>query len=137
MDKDKILDYVRKTPANTNPNVLKTMLEGGSGGGIALIVEATYDSENDCYTLQSTWQEISDAFKVGTCLVHYEITVPSGTSDVNYIITGVSHGPAPFGGEGIIYTVEFSSHTCHCASPNDYPSSRTSGVTPPAPDIGN
>lgn len=26
MDKDKILDYVRKTPANTNPNVLKTML---------------------------------------------------------------------------------------------------------------
>ena len=28
MDKDKILDYVRKTPANTNPNVLKTMLDG-------------------------------------------------------------------------------------------------------------
>jgi hypothetical protein len=27
MDKDKILDYVRKTPANTNPNVLKTMLD--------------------------------------------------------------------------------------------------------------
>ena len=31
MDKDKILDYVRKTPANTNPNVLKTMLDDSGG----------------------------------------------------------------------------------------------------------
>ena len=30
MDKDKILDYVRNTPTNTNPNVLKTMLDGDS-----------------------------------------------------------------------------------------------------------
>ena len=33
MDKDKILDYVMNSPANTNPNVLKTMLDSGGSGG--------------------------------------------------------------------------------------------------------
>lgn len=140
MDNDKILDYVMNSPANTNPNVLKTMLEsggsgGGSGGGSALIVEATYDSTNDCFTLQSTWQEILDAFKAGTCQVHWKDIIESvGTAENNVIISRVSSGPAPFGGEGTAYTVEFSSFTCRCASPNDYPSSCTGGG--PDPDIG-
>lgn len=34
MDKQKVIDYVMETPENSNPNVLKTMLEdGGSGIG--------------------------------------------------------------------------------------------------------
>lgn len=32
MTKQEIIDYVMNTPANTNPNVLKTMLDSGSGG---------------------------------------------------------------------------------------------------------
>ena len=41
MDKDKILSYVMKSPANTNPNVLKTLLDGGGGGGDFIAVQVT------------------------------------------------------------------------------------------------
>lgn len=35
---------------------------GSSGSGEVLVVNAVYDSENDSYTLDKTWQEIYDAF---------------------------------------------------------------------------
>ena len=35
MDKQQIIDYVMNNPANTNPNVLGTMLDGVDGGAIS------------------------------------------------------------------------------------------------------
>lgn len=88
MDNDKILDYVMNSPANTNPNVLKTMLDSGGSGGGVLVIEAT-GSYEEGYTLDKTYKEISDAFKAGeACVVHYD-DLPYGESyativSVNY-----------------------------------------------------
>ena len=60
--------------------------EGGQGGGSQLIVENTYDSENDCYTLDKTWQEIFDAHKAGGCLIHKSNNAPLGQSDHYYTV---------------------------------------------------
>lgn len=44
MDNDKILDYVMNSPANTNPNVLKTMLNSGSGDSGGSLPPITVDN---------------------------------------------------------------------------------------------
>ena len=60
-----IFNYVMDTPDNTNPNVLRSLLnglEGGSGGGTFITnVDVTSEGNYTYYTLDKTWQEIYDA----------------------------------------------------------------------------
>lgn len=77
---DNIIDYVTNTPSNSNPNVLRDMLQtnsgsGGSGGNIMVIRPANVDKEisigapdsttyvnvNMTITYDKTWQEVYDA----------------------------------------------------------------------------
>ena len=87
---DEIINYVMETPGNTNPNVLRGMLNNSGGnlppvtsddngdvltvvegkwskaapsGGGGLVVNAVTVDENT--TLDKTWQEILDAAKTG------------------------------------------------------------------------
>lgn len=72
MDKDKILDYVMTSPANTNRAVLGDMLDsfeggssgGGGGGAEPLIVK--YDrTEDEKAWHDKTWKQVTDAFNAG------------------------------------------------------------------------
>lgn len=64
MDKDKILDYVMNSPANTNPNVLKTMLNsGGSGGGTIMVITS---DDGTVETLDKTVDEIIQMLSNGS-----------------------------------------------------------------------
>ena len=61
-----VLDYIRKTPHNSNVNVVKGMLNakgGDSEGMIPFAVNAIYDSETEGYTLDKTAGEIINAFE--------------------------------------------------------------------------
>lgn len=58
---DEVINYVMETPGNTNPNVLRGMLQNSSGGGTALAVEMEVDVEMGKATLNKTWKEIFDA----------------------------------------------------------------------------
>ena len=73
MGNKEILDYVRNTPGNTNPSVLKGLLgnmtEGSSGG---LVVHAI-EYYPYAFDLDKTWKEIYDALASG---VHVTIICP-------------------------------------------------------------
>ena len=63
MDKDKILDYVMNSPANTNPNVLGSMLEGMSGGdNEPFVVTFSQPEFGGAAMADKTYAEISEAF---------------------------------------------------------------------------
>ena len=50
-----------ETPGNTNPNVLRGMLQNSSGGGNALAVKVEVDTETGKTIMDKTWKEIFDA----------------------------------------------------------------------------
>ena len=84
-----ILEYLRKTPHNTNVNVVKTMLNAeGDGGAEPLIVTATKD-DNEVWTLDKTYNEIKTAVESGqVCVVKGQITVGNTyifTTYVSYV----------------------------------------------------
>ena len=67
MTKEEIFDYVMESPENTNPAVLRSMLnelDGGFGGGVLNIT----DTEG---TLDKTFGEIQEAFESGTPVIIY------------------------------------------------------------------
>lgn len=74
MEIDEIVDYATKSPENTNPAVLRSMLGqlsgGGSGGGGVMAIT----------TMTTTWQEVKDALEAGKVVVY--VTKNSGTDEV-------------------------------------------------------
>lgn len=75
MTKQDIINYVMKTPSNTNESVLKSLLNniGGSEQGINSMVvhieKTVIEGDNEWTytdTLDKTWQEIHDAIDAGT-----------------------------------------------------------------------
>lgn len=69
MTEEEIIDYVMNTPNNSNPAVLKGMLDsyGGSSSDEIFWVTYTYDEEassesKEVYTCDRTFQEIKEAF---------------------------------------------------------------------------
>lgn len=63
MDKEKIISYVMETPGNTNPNVLRSLLDDGSSNN-KFIVTLTLTSETGGITDKSN-KEIYEAIKAG------------------------------------------------------------------------
>ena len=67
MTKNEIVKYIFSTPENTNPNVLRSMLneiDGGSGDTPSVQV-VTIESDQ----MQMTWQEINDVLSNNTILI--------------------------------------------------------------------
>ena len=129
MEVEDILSYVTNTPGNTNPNVLKPMLNElkGSGGGGVLVCHGTVTDNGDnttTYSIDKTWKEIHDAeFAV---LVWTPGVFPAGGKVYNYVALCI-----PAEGQ---YAVQFVSHisaylfasghggVLETDSENDYPS---------------
>lgn len=85
MDKEDIVNYVMDNPDNTNPAVLRDMLNQlNSGGNGGLIIPASY--ENDTFTLNKTFKEINDVISIGgNAVINY--TDDHGVTS-NYTVIG-------------------------------------------------
>ena len=79
MDKDKIIDYVMNSPANTNKAVLEGMLDGVDGGGSnVIVITANIIQNGDSYSIDSvshTYDEMTTLLNSGKtlcadCAVH-------------------------------------------------------------------
>lgn len=72
MDREDIINYVMDSPDNTNPAVLRDMLNQlSSGGDGGLIIPTSY--ENNTFTLNKTFKEINNVISTG------------GNAVINYI----------------------------------------------------
>lgn len=64
MEKQQIIDYVMNSPANTNPNVLGTMLDGIGGGGVEMTtvfeddITLTYDNSDSYIPAQGKYSNV-------------------------------------------------------------------------------
>ena len=86
-DINDVFNYVMDTPDNTNPNVLRSMLnslEGGGSGGGTLKVTITSEEVSDGtkFTMDKTWQEIANAFNSGN--MPYFILTDDGGVKIGY-----------------------------------------------------
>lgn len=64
---DEIINYVMNTPGNTNPNVLRGMLENSGGGGDYKFVEVARQEEFEWTKEKPTdWTTNSNSFDVDT-----------------------------------------------------------------------
>ena len=77
---DEIIGYVLNTPNNTNPNVLRDMLneQGGSGGGVDFFVVNFIPKDDNVLQLISdkTTEEIMSAIEAGAApIAHYTFTM--------------------------------------------------------------
>ena len=60
---DEIINYVMDTPGNTNPNVLRGMLQNNSGGSDNIfLVKIRPGEEDDTFISDKTYEEITEAF---------------------------------------------------------------------------
>ena len=110
MGKEEIFNYVMETPGNTNPNVLRSLLDNELSG-TAFIVKSTYN--NGVTTLDKTWQEIYDAAKVRPVLLVEEF---SGTlSSVPLYACGETNHRVVF----VQYDVDEALADYHLAVVND------------------
>ena len=75
MDTEKIVDYVMETPGNTNPNVLRSLLDDGSSSN-NFIVTLTPTAQDYSGTMNKTETEISDAYEAGQQVVFRVVGIP-------------------------------------------------------------
>ena len=113
---NEIIDYATHSPENTNPNVLKSMLDSINSGGqelpedalIYLPTEVEIDDE-DIYTLTKTWQEIAQNNYYIKIDSTYLLLLPD-QSHGSYYIDALS-----------LDTHEIETHF-YAKTPQDYPS---------------
>ena len=67
---DEVINYVMETPGNTNPNVLRGMLQNNGGGGNMLAVKVEIDTETENTIMDKTWKEIFDADCVSIYIIN-------------------------------------------------------------------
>ena len=117
MDKEKIIDYVMQTPENSNPAVLRSLLNQLNTSNDKLIIRVNEDQdEPGTFRLDKTWQEIHDALAEG---IFTEIVSSHGEVEVEinflaYCGTDVANGE--YYVSDVLDQVEYS-----CENPNDYP----------------
>ena len=83
MTKDEIIDYVMDTPGNTNPNVLRGMLENSGGDGNYKFVEVARQEEFEWTQEKSNvWIANNTSFDVDTLEKNiYAIKMPPYIND--------------------------------------------------------
>ena len=65
---DEIINYVMTNPENTNPNILRSMLENYGGGGglfVVNVIPDETDESGETYIADKTAKECYDAFMAG------------------------------------------------------------------------
>jgi hypothetical protein len=67
MDKNKVIDYVMNSPANTNRAVLEGMLEGDNTNGNLILLPYTYEPYGSFY-LDNSYEELYEMQKSGKAL---------------------------------------------------------------------
>ena len=108
MDKDKIINYVMSTPENTNPSVLKSLLDREGGGSAEpLVVGMTYEhsdvgEEILGERLSETWQTIHDAFMAGRTVL---LQRPNGEGSSNTLTSLIRY--TAFDPDNQAYSVSF------------------------------
>ena len=134
MDKEYIVDYVTRSPENTNKAVLRGMLDSidGGEGGLPYVVIPVHSNEQGYYVLEKTWQEIYDIVSSGTmavtCMTN-EITSPvtqqtaifNFVSKVEYLDATPQEGPV----EWTVQVGNYGSNQFYATSANDYPTTRS------------
>lgn len=150
MDKEDVVNYVMTTPNNTNPAILRQMLDQISGGSNGSGV-FRFCSDSDSRQLNHTWQEIYDAIKAGMLVLLQEepqelkldenaYVVTSSTLDLQGIVRNIQAGripivfhdeeipEPPFDPSTLKYVVSYTENLdgalpilYACDSPNDYP----------------
>ena len=96
MEKEDIVNYVMDNPDNTNPAVLRDMLNQlSSGGGGGLIIQAS--EENYTITLNKTFKEINDVISTGSNAVinFIENQVVTNYTVIGTVVRGNSYGDPP------------------------------------------
>jgi len=134
-DINDVFNYVMNTPDNTNPNVLRSMLnsiEGGGGGGVFMI-GATIAGES--LTLNKTFSEIFEAAKAGS----FCIIASNAEDTVGYMYISAMNLADNMAGlikaiyeNGSNETVSFEAIILHANTPNDYPFAVLSRSSPNA-----
>ena len=75
MDKEKIISYVMETPGNTNPNVLRSLLDGEASNN-KFIVTITPTEQDFSGTMDKTSEEITAAYEAGQEIIFNVVGFP-------------------------------------------------------------
>ena len=75
MDKEEIISYVMKTPENTNPNVLRSLLDSEASSN-KFIVTLTPTAADFSGTMDKTANEITAAYEAGQEIVFNVVGFP-------------------------------------------------------------
>lgn len=94
---DEIINYVMNTPGNTNPNMLRGMLENNNTGGNnePFGIEVYYDEDSDALKWRgTTFTEIGDAVDAGRIVYikWYSLLCISDNRDAgnpNFVFSGI------------------------------------------------
>lgn len=114
---EEIINSVMQSPENTNPNVLRSQLQGisgGSGGG-AFVVGVDPETE----ALDKTAREIMDAMPQKSVCIY--VNSPSVTAFAE--LTEFMHRD----GSPYEFTFGKNMNSYYCSSENDYPTQNGSG----------
>ena len=90
MGKEEIFNYVMETPGNTNPNVLRSLLDNSSN---KYIVTLTPTSEDFSGTMDKTVAEMTEAYNAGMQIVWRVILAVNAYVDVDVtaVMTNVDY----------------------------------------------
>ena len=67
---DEVINYVMETPGNTNPNVLRGMLQNSSGGGnAAFYVTFSGSTSESTAACDKTFAEVKEAYDAGKVII--------------------------------------------------------------------
>lgn len=126
MTRKEILDYVMNSPGNTNPSVLKGMLNsvtdgGESGAGVFMVEVGLKEDGSLTRELKATWQEIYDALKAGKLVV----VPPADDETVVYnsvtLVLTANYDGDTYQVAGITYTNDIAPDVYTCSTPDERP----------------
>lgn len=88
MTKQEIIDYVMNSPANTNPNILSSLLDDNSDSGEWSTAQVTFTNKGESdYNVYISHMSENPLFG----FVSERITVPGSTSEVTTLLVPLYH----------------------------------------------
>lgn len=119
MDKENIVSYVMNSPQNSNPAILRSLLnqlDGNNSGG--LLVTVTFDSPSGAEVADKTYGEIFDVISNGgSVVIKHKMNAQSGEMKYSPIALFRTF---EYGGE-ISYRMKVENANFEGGSANDYP----------------